>query len=65
MKVLSDTTAPALTSLILTPQIDLSTGKGILQIDISTSEDVSGITKANIWFKENLSYGMRATSSTL
>lgn len=60
---MSDKTAPDLTSLMLTPKIDVSTGKGVLKVDISTSEDISGIKQVNLWFEEKLSYGQTAESS--
>ena len=57
---MSDKTAPDLTSLMLTPKIDVSTGKGVLKVDISTSEDISGIKLVALWFEEKLSYGQTA-----
>ena len=52
-----DKTPPTLTSFSLTPVVDVSSGKGILEISMTAFDTESEIDDAVIYFNRDLSYG--------
>ena len=51
-----DKTPPTLTSFSLTPVVDVSSGKGILEISMTAFDTESEIDEAVIYFNRDLSY---------
>jgi hypothetical protein len=61
---MSDTTPPTITSFSLTPVVDVSSGKGILELSMTASDTESEIDQAVIsFFSPSLSYGFTANST--
>ena len=58
----TDTTAPILTSFLMTPLLDVSDGKASLEISATTNEDVSGIDDLVIYFTKDVSYSYTDTA---